>query len=57
MVSWIEKKFRLKTVRFLCNLVLKKTLLLCGDVEKNPGPFNTSNLLTFDKMLDPSQSV
>ena len=55
MVSWIEKIFHLKAVRFLCNLVLRKTLHLCGDVEKNPGPFNTSNLPTFDKVLDPSQ--
>ena len=35
--------------------VLRKTLLLWGDVEENPGPFNTSNLSTFDKVLDPSQ--
>ena len=46
---------RPKAVRFLCNLVLRKTLLLCGDVEKNPGPFNSSKLSTFDKVLDPSQ--
>ena len=55
MVSWSEKILRPKAVRFLCNLVLRKTLLLCGDVEKNPEPFNTSNLSTFDKVLDPSQ--
>ena len=36
-------------------MVLRKTLLLCGDVEKNPGPLNTSKLSTFDKALDPSQ--
>ena len=24
-------------------------------IEDNPGPFNTSNLSTFDKVLDPSQ--
>ena len=44
-----------KVVRFLRNFVLKKTLLLFGDVGKNPGPFRTSNLSTFDKVLDPSQ--
>ena len=55
MVSWIEKILCLKAVRFLCNLVLRRTLLLCGDVEKNLGPFKTSNLSTFDKVLDPSQ--
>ena len=36
-------------------MVLRKTLLLCGDVEKNPGPFNTLNLSNFDKVLDRSQ--
>ena len=46
---------RLKDVRFLCNLVLRRTFLLCGDVEKYSGPFKTSNLSTFDKVLDPSQ--
>ena len=55
MVSWIENILHLKAVRFLCSLVLRKTILLCGDVEKNPGPFNTSNLSTFDRVLDPSQ--
>ena len=55
MVSWIEKILQLKAVRFLCNLVLRKTLLLCGDLEKNSGLFNTSNLSTFDEVLDPSQ--
>ena len=55
IVSWIEKILQVIAVRFLCDLVLRKTLLLCGDVEKSPKPFNTSNLSTFDKMLDPSQ--
>ena len=55
IVSWNEKILRLKAVRFLCSLVLRKTLLLCGDAEENPEPFNTSNLSTFDKKLDPSQ--
>ena len=54
MVSWSEKILRLKAVRF-CNLVLRKTFFKCGDVENNPGPFNTSNVLTFDVVLDPSQ--
>ena len=36
-------------------MFLRKPLLLCGDVEKNPGPFNTSNLSTFNKVLDPCQ--
>ena len=54
MVNWSKNFLRPKTVRFLCNLVLRKTLLLCGYVEKNFGPFNTSNLSTFDKVLDPS---
>ena len=55
MVSWNGKIWRLKDVHFLCNLVLRKNLLLCGDVEKNFEPFNTSNLSTFHKVLDPSQ--
>ena len=55
VVNWIEKLLHLKAVRFLCNLFLRKTLILCGDVEKNPGPFNKSNMSTFDKVLDPFQ--
>ena len=55
MVSWSEKILCLKAVCFHCNLVLRKTLILCGDVEKNSGPFNTSDLSTFDKVLDHSQ--
>ena len=55
MLSWNGKIWRLKDVRFLCNLVLRKTLLLCGYVEKKFEPFNTSNLSTFHKVLDPSQ--
>ena len=55
MVSWNEKILRPKVVRFLCNLVLRKTLLLCGDVEESPGPFNTWKLSNCDKVLDPSQ--
>ena len=55
MVIWIEKNLHLKAVRLLCKLILRKALLLCGDVEKNPGPFDKSNLSTFDKVLVPSQ--
>ena len=55
MVNWCKRFLRPKAVRFLCNSVLRKTLLLCGGVEKNPEPFNTSKLSTFYKMLDPSQ--
>ena len=51
IVSWSENILRHKTVRFLCNLVLRKTLQLCGDL----GPINTSKLSIFDEVLDPSQ--
>ena len=55
LVSWREKNFHPKLFVFFAILILRRTLLLCGYVEKNPGPFNTSKLSTFDKALKPSQ--
>ena len=55
MVSWSDKILLPKAVCFLSSFILRKTLLLCGDVEKNPGPFYSSKLSTSDKVLDPSQ--
>ena len=54
-VSWSDKTLCPKAVCFLYNLVLRKTLLFCGDVEKNLRPFNILQFSTFDKVLDPSQ--
>ena len=52
MVSCNKKILRPKAVRFLCSFVLRKTLILCGDVRL----FNTSKVSAFDKVLDSSQN-
>ncbi len=54
LTHFLDKYF-VNTVRKIRNLLLPKLLLLAGDVELNPGPYDTGIVFIFIKKIAHSE--